>query len=54
MPFLVDSTRMAINRQGYAIHMILHPVMKVRRDEEGRLLEVLPPTQTRKTPSPSP
>jgi glutamate dehydrogenase len=43
MPFLVDSTRMEINRQGYAIHMILHPVMNVRRDEEGRLLQVLPP-----------
>src|SRR5918997_1146688 len=42
MPFLVDSTRMEVNRQGYAIHMILHPVMNVRRDEEGRLLEVLP------------
>jgi glutamate dehydrogenase len=43
MPFLVDSTRMEINSQGYAIHMILHPVMKVRRDEEGRLIDVLPP-----------
>ncbi len=43
MPFLVDSTRMEINRQGYAIHMILHPVMKVRRDEEGRLVDVLSP-----------
>ena len=43
MPFLVDSTRMEINRQGYAIHMILHPVIKVRRDAEGRLLDVLPP-----------
>jgi glutamate dehydrogenase len=43
MPFLVDSTRMEINRQGYAIHMILHPVMNVRRDSEGDLLEVLPP-----------
>jgi len=43
MPFLVDSTRMEINRQGYAIHMILHPVMNVRRDAEGRLIEVLPP-----------
>src|SRR5215211_4001463 len=43
MPFLVDSTRMEINRQSYAIHMILHPVMNVRRDVEGRLLEVLPP-----------
>ena len=43
MPFLVDSTRMEINRQGYAIHMILHPVMQVRRDADGRLIEVLPP-----------
>src|SRR5919112_1999526 len=43
MSSLVDSTRMEINRQGYAIHMILHPVMNVRRDEEGQLLEVLPP-----------
>jgi glutamate dehydrogenase len=43
MPFLVDSMRMEINRQGYAIHMILHPVMKVRRDADGRLTDVLPP-----------
>ncbi|MDP9485070.1 MAG: NAD-glutamate dehydrogenase, partial [Actinomycetota bacterium] len=43
MPFLVDSTRMEINRQGYAIHLIIHPVIKVRRDAEGRLLEILPP-----------
>src|SRR5918994_5692714 len=43
MPFLVDSARMEINHQGYAIHMILHPLMKVRRDTEGRLVEVLPP-----------
>jgi glutamate dehydrogenase len=43
MPFLVDSTRTEINRQGYSIHLMIHPVMKVRRDPEGRLLEVLPP-----------
>jgi glutamate dehydrogenase len=43
MPFLVDSTRTEINRQGYAIHLMIHPVMKVRRDPEGRLLEVLSP-----------
>src|SRR3712207_4862926 len=41
MPFLVDSTRMGVNRQSYAIHLMLHPIMKVRRDDEGRLLEVL-------------
>src|SRR5919112_4676736 len=43
MPFLVDSTRMAVNRQGYAIHLMLHPIMKVRRDDAGRLVEVLDP-----------
>jgi glutamate dehydrogenase len=43
MPFLVDSARMEINHQGFAIHMILHPVMKVRRDAEGRLTDILPP-----------
>jgi glutamate dehydrogenase len=43
MPFLVDSMRMGVNREGYAIHLALHPIMKVRRDGEGRLVEVLPP-----------
>src|SRR5215212_5856725 len=43
MPFLVDSTRMGVNRQGYAIHLMLHPIMKVRRDDVGRLVEVLDP-----------
>ena len=43
MPFLVDSTRMAVNRQGYAIHLMLHPIMRVRRDDAGRLVEVLDP-----------
>ncbi|MDQ4003693.1 MAG: NAD-glutamate dehydrogenase, partial [Actinomycetota bacterium] len=43
MPFLVDSTRMEINRRGYAIHLMLHPIMQVRRDDEGRLVEVFPP-----------
>jgi glutamate dehydrogenase len=43
MPFLVDSTRMGVNRQGYAIHLMLHPIMKVRRDGAGRLTEVLDP-----------
>ncbi len=41
MPFLVDSTRMEVNRQNLSIHLMLHPVIKVRRDEEGRLVEVL-------------
>ena len=42
MPFLVDSTRMEVNARGFGIHLMLHPIMKVRRDEGGALLEVLP------------
>ncbi|MGH3147928.1 MAG: NAD-glutamate dehydrogenase, partial [Rubrobacter sp.] len=42
MPFLVDSTRMEVNARGFAIHLMLHPIMKVRRDDEGRIAEVLP------------
>src|SRR5690606_40882959 len=42
MPFLVDSVAAAIDRQNLSIHMTIHPVLKVRRDARGRLLEVLP------------
>jgi glutamate dehydrogenase len=42
MPFLVDSVAMELNRQGLTLHLIVHPVLAVRRDDEGRLLEVLP------------
>ena len=42
MPFLVDTTTMEINRQGLTLHLILHPVLSVQRDAQGRLLEVLP------------
>ena len=41
MPFLVDSTRMGVNRQGHAIHLMLHPIMRVQRDGEGLLTGVL-------------
>ena len=43
MPFLIDSVGMELNRRGYGVHLIIHPVMTVRRDAEGRLKEVLPP-----------
>jgi glutamate dehydrogenase len=38
MPFLVDSITMEVNRHGLTLHLIIHPVMKVRRDEGGQLL----------------
>ncbi len=42
MPFLVDSITMEVNRQGLTLHLILHPVMKLRRDGAHQLLKVLP------------
>jgi glutamate dehydrogenase len=43
MPFLVDSVTMELSRLGYGIHLVIHPVIRVRRDTGGRLLEVLDP-----------
>src|SRR6476660_6858760 len=41
MPFLVDSVTMEVNRQGLTLHLIIHPVMKTKRDEKGGLSELL-------------
>jgi glutamate dehydrogenase len=41
MPFLVDSVTMEVNRQGLTLHLIIHPVVKTKRDAEGRLSEIL-------------
>ncbi|WP_047863985.1 NAD-glutamate dehydrogenase [Rubrobacter aplysinae] len=50
MPFLVDSVGMELNRLGYSIHLMMHPVVRVVRDESGRLEEVLPPESERGVP----
>ncbi len=39
-PFVVDSVSMAIARQGLSVHLLTHPVVSVRRDDRGALLEV--------------
>jgi glutamate dehydrogenase len=41
-PFLIDSITMELNRLGYGVHVIIHPVMHVRRGTGGELLDVLP------------
>ena len=38
MPFLVDSVASCIASRGLGIHRLLHPVVKVCRDEKGSLL----------------
>ena len=46
MPFIVDSVTMELGRQGHSIDLVIHPVLRIRRDVEGRLLEVLDPGAT--------
>ncbi len=42
MPFLVDSVAAAIAARGLIIHRLLHPVVCVRRDEQGCLESIEP------------
>ena len=42
MPFLTDSVTMELSRLGFGVHLLIHPVVQVRRDAEGRLVDVLP------------
>ena len=37
MPFLVDSVAAAIAARGLAVHRLLHPIVSVSRDPEGKL-----------------
>ena len=46
MPFIVDSVTMELSRQGYGIELIVHPVIRVVRDADGELVEVLEPGAT--------
>ncbi|PSL13236.1 glutamate dehydrogenase (NAD) [Marinobacterium halophilum] len=41
MPFIVDSLRMELNRRNLSIHAILNTVFSTRRDESGKLLDLL-------------
>ncbi len=41
MPFIVDSVTMQLGRLGYGIDLVIHPVIRVRRDAEGHMIEVL-------------
>ena len=40
MPFLVDSVGVALSRLGLSVHLVIHPVLEVRRDAAGRLEDV--------------
>src|SRR4051812_11382498 len=40
MPFLVDSVTMEVNRQGLTLHLIVHPLIAVRRTADGTLVDI--------------
>ncbi len=48
MPFLVDSVGIEINRQGLIIALTIHPLIKVRRDKNGVLQEVVEKSKSSK------
>ncbi|MGY8811596.1 MAG: NAD-glutamate dehydrogenase [Pseudomonadales bacterium] len=41
LPFLVDSVRMELTRQGYAIHTLQNSIMTTQRDQQGNLQALL-------------
>ncbi|MDH3547610.1 MAG: NAD-glutamate dehydrogenase, partial [Gammaproteobacteria bacterium] len=45
MPFLVDSVSAAIGRHGLAVHITVHPIIRVQRDRSGRVVSVAEPGQ---------
>jgi glutamate dehydrogenase len=47
MPFLVDSVSIQLARRGYGIHLLIHPVIKLRRDDDGEVVEIAPPDAER-------
>ncbi|MCH7930097.1 MAG: NAD-glutamate dehydrogenase, partial [Proteobacteria bacterium] len=43
MPFLVDSVTAAVNRHELTVHLLIHPLLRIRRDDDGKLVELAEP-----------
>ena len=41
MPFLVDSVTGELQRRGLSVHLVIHPVMQVRRNAEGKWIDLV-------------
>ena len=39
LPFLVDTARLVVRRRGIAVHLMIHPMLRVKRDETGAIVE---------------
>jgi glutamate dehydrogenase len=40
MPFLVDSVTMGLNAMNLTVHLVVHPIFRVKRDQSGTLSEI--------------
>ena len=40
MPFLLDSVSMELVRHGCGLHLVVHPVIQVARDDDGHLIDI--------------
>ncbi len=40
MAFLVDSVSIAVNQSGRTVHWIVHPLLRVTRDDAGQIAQV--------------
>ncbi|HET7921536.1 MAG TPA: NAD-glutamate dehydrogenase, partial [Gammaproteobacteria bacterium] len=40
MPFLVDSTIMALTRNGIGVHLTIHPILHIKRDASGKTVKL--------------
>jgi glutamate dehydrogenase len=45
MPFLVDSMTAVLNQAGLSVRLVVHPILRVQRDANGRLLQVQEPLE---------
>jgi glutamate dehydrogenase len=50
MPFLVDTASLTFSEMGIGVHLIIHPVIRVSRDKQGRLTTIHEKTSGRGTP----
>ncbi|MEY3107293.1 MAG: NAD-specific glutamate dehydrogenase, partial [Pseudomonadota bacterium] len=40
MPFIIDSINVELQKQGITIHRIIHPILTIKRQKSGELIEV--------------
>lgn len=40
MPFLVDSVTSALQQRGFTIHLVIHPVLHIERNAQGKMVDM--------------